>query len=59
MTLVVSEKIFEDLVPRCDKTECDGVVKPGRNINDKSTTRSLIKPDSPVLEIIYLTTKET
>ena len=29
MVYVFSEKIFADLVPRCEETDCEGIVKPG------------------------------
>ena len=35
--LIVSGKIFEDLVPRCEETDCEGIVKPGTYICQKKS----------------------
>ena len=34
---MISEKVFADTVPRCEKEECGGLIKPGKsNLQDLS-----------------------
>ena len=39
---MISEKVFADTVPRCEKEECGGLIKPGKsNLQDLSLARAI------------------